>query len=133
LSANYIADDVRRFIHEKINSVEQLEVLLLLRCEPRKEWSAMDVSRHLFTVAASASLRLEDLHTQGLLALCDAKDETGKALYRYEPRDMRADETVAKLDNLYRERKDAVIQLIFSRPPDRIQTFSDAFRIKREE
>jgi hypothetical protein len=130
VKANLVADDVRRFIHDNINSVEQLEVLLLLRAEPHTDWNAEEVSRRLFTVPDSVSTRLEDLHALGLLKRGEGSGTT--AIYCYGPQDMKSDEAIAKLDRLYRERKDTVIQLIFSRPPDRIQTFSDAFRLRRE-
>jgi hypothetical protein len=130
VNANKNADDERRFIHDNINSVEQLEVLLLLRAESRKEWSADEVSRRLFTVPDSAATRLADLHALGLLK--QGGEDGAEPLYCYGPDDVAMDETIAKLDRLYRERKDTVIHLIFSRPPDRIQTFSDAFRIRRD-
>jgi hypothetical protein len=129
VKTTYIADEVRRFIHDNINSVEQLEVLLLLRSERSKQWCATEVSRRLFTVPASAAMRLDDLHQRSLLQKIEGE---GEPLYSYQPQDARLDDTIAKLDQVYRERKDAVIQAIFSRPPDRIQTFSDAFRIRRD-
>jgi hypothetical protein len=125
-----IAEDVWRFIHDNINSVEQLEVLLLLRGEPQKQWSAEEVSRRLFTMPASASTRLIDLHARGLLKESGANGTD--VLYSYSPGDSRTDDVVSRLDRAYRERKDSVIQIIFSRPADRIQVFSDAFRIRRD-
>jgi hypothetical protein len=125
-----IAEDVRRFIHDNINSVEQLEVLLLLRGEPEKKWSAEEVSRRLFTMPASAATRLSDLLTLGLLKESGANGTD--TLYSYSPGDSRTDDVVSRLDRAYRERKDSVIQIIFSRPADRIQVFSDAFRIRRD-
>lgn len=127
------AEDVRRFVSEHIHSVEQLEVLLLLRSEPRA-WSAEEISRRLFTSPSSAQMRLDDLCAFGLLRKESAQGEEGSAaLYRYEARDAGEDATIAAIERAYRERKDAMIQLIFSRPSDTARTFSDAFRLRRDD
>ncbi len=39
MSGSFIPDDVARFIVEKIDSVAQLETLLLLRRSPEEQWS----------------------------------------------------------------------------------------------
>lgn len=136
MSFGHISDDVRRFIQDNIHSVEQLEVLLLLRNEPQKDWSAVEVSQRLFTVPTSAATRLEDLRSLGLIALSgNASQEAGSGQphYRYQSHSSQTEQVIMQLDNLYRERKDTIIQLIFSRPPDRLNTFSNAFRIRRDD
>jgi hypothetical protein len=69
-----------RFIHEHIHSVEQLEVLLLLRENPERWWSPEEVSQALRTIPSSASQRLLDdvLATPGRMD--DSEDARRSAL-----------------------------------------------------
>src|ERR1051326_5760778 len=62
-----IPSDVKQFIAKHISSVDQLEVLLLLRDHPEREWSAQDVGRQLHMSYASALLRLANLRSRGLV------------------------------------------------------------------
>ncbi len=123
-----LSDAIRRFIRDRVHSVEQLEVLLLLAGSAPQEWDAARVSQKLYTQPESAATRLADLHTHGLLT-------TGSApgLYRYAAPTPAMDEVVRGLGVAYKERKDAVIREIFSRPLDNLRTFADAFRIRRED
>jgi hypothetical protein len=126
-SANQIPDDVQKFINDHINSLEQLEVLLLLKNNAAKSWTADEVSRGLFTSPESAAGRLKDLAARGFLV------EAGTPpAYTYQPPpDVHA--VIAKLEQTYKERRISVINLIFSKPIDKIRTFSDAFRLRKKD
>jgi hypothetical protein len=128
LSSGEITADIERFIHDSIDSVEQLEVLLLLAGEPQKEWSASEVSQNLYRQQDSVAARLENLRERGILSV---RKET-QLLYRYSP-DARQHALIEGLDRAYQVRKDAVIRLIFQRPSDTLRVFSDAFRIRRND
>ncbi len=124
-----IPEEVKRFIADHIDSVEALEVLLLLKDNPDREWGAGDVSRALYTQPESAAARLADLQSINLLA---ARDESG-LLYRYSPGPDNPDRVVTELSKAYKERRVTVITLIFSKPNEKIRTFADAFKIKRDK
>ena len=47
--ASVFPEAVRSFILEHINSVEQLEVLLLLKNQPDREWTAEAVSQAVYS------------------------------------------------------------------------------------
>jgi len=115
---------VRAFIHEHIDSVEQLEVLLLVRAHPGREWSAREVADELRIDPGSAEQRLEDLVRVGLLA-------DGSAGVRYAPETPELARQVDELAQLYQSHRVAIISVIFSRPSERIRSFADAFRIRR--
>jgi len=121
-----IPDRVVRLIGEHIHSVEQLEVLLLLRREPEREWTASDVAVELATLPQSAADRLEDLARRGLLL------KAGES-YRYDRSDHGRDAVVGELEDVYGRRRVSVIGLIFSKPSETIRTFADAFRIRKED
>lgn len=127
MSADALPEALRRFLAERIDSVEQLEILLLLAQDPAREWAAPDVARALYTHPDSAGRRLAVLHLQGLLARTEAAE------YRYAAAGTDPGALVEQLAVAYRERRVSVIGLIASRPMDNVRAFSDAFRLKRED
>lgn len=131
MSNGEITAEIERFIHDHINSVEQLEILLLLADTPEKEWSALEVGKKLYRQPDSVAVQLEHLRDHGLLSV----RQEDQLLYRYASHGRR-DSLLQGLDRAYQVRKDAMIQLIFNRPSDRpqdnLRAFSDAFRIRRD-
>lgn len=123
-----LPDAVKRFLVENVNSVAKLEVLLLLRANRDTHWSAQAVSRTLCTTREMMAAQLADLQARGLLA----SNEASERLYRYEPKTEELDRTVAELDRIYRERRVSVIGQIYSAPVDKVRTFADAFRLRKE-
>jgi hypothetical protein len=119
---------VRAFIHQHINSVEQLEVLLLMLNRRDKEWSATEVSRELYIQAASAATRLADLQRSRLLQSTPGNPPT----YRYAPAEPTLDRTVREVASAYSIRRVGVINIILEKPLDNVRVFSDAFRIRRD-
>ncbi len=120
---------VRRFIVDHVDSVEQLEILLLLHQHPGRTWDAEAVARELRISALSAGDRLEDQARAGLLA----RVEGSPGRFRYAPGTPALDEAVSGLATAYAERRVTVINLIFSKPVDKIRTFADAFRLRKGE
>jgi DNA-binding MarR family transcriptional regulator len=126
-----ITPQVKRFIHETINSVEQLEVLLFLVSNPEQEWSGADVADRLRASFDSVSAKLADLQAAQLLAV--RRDEEKGLLYRYSPGSSAlANEVAASLTRAYDEGKDTLIQLIYTKPLANIRYFADAFRLRKD-
>ena len=119
-----IPDDIHRFLLANIESVEQLEVLLLLWRGADTDWTAEAVARALYSQPSSVARRLATLHHKGLLAQTDGR-------YRYAPKTDALGETVTRLADLYRERRVAVITVIASKPMENVRAFSDAFRLRK--
>lgn len=124
-----ISREVDQFIRDHISSVEQLEVLLLLAEHPQQEWGAAQVAQKLYRQPESVAAHLGALHRANLLS----KTEGTPFTYRYATTSGTTDSTVRGLEKAYRERKDTVIRLIFSRPPDAVRSFADAFRFRPKE
>lgn len=104
-----LPDDVERFISDHIESVEAVNVLLLLFAQPARRWTAELVSRESRTNEWSAELHLESLSAHGLLRALPGT-----------PRAYQAESThsgvVGSLARLFIERRVAVISFIYSRP-----------------
>lgn len=120
---------VQRFITAHIDSIEKLEVLLLLRGRTEQSWTAEAVSRELRISEGSATRRLADLAARGMLVSDDARPPA----YRYDPD--RSDDAadVAELAQCYAERRVSVISFIFSRPLETVRGFAEAFRFRRDK
>jgi predicted ArsR family transcriptional regulator len=106
VTADDLPEDVKQFICAAITSVDQLEVLLLLREDPAKEWSPADVSQALYTQPEAAAMRLADLRARGLVA---ARADGGP-LYRYRPATAELQRAVDRLAEVYRRRRVSVIR-----------------------
>jgi hypothetical protein len=118
-----ISDPVRQLIARHIVSIEQLEILLLLREQRARAWSPAEVNDRIQSSLPSVSDRLADLVRRGLLR----RDDDG---FRYDaPADQ--DVIIAELAGEYRDRRYSVIDLIFSKGSDKLKVFADAFRVKK--
>ena len=120
---------VRRFIIEHINSVESLEILLLLSAGTIREYTAEEVSRTLRTSLESAAARLKELHRAKLLV---TMENEGSLKYRFDAASPGAG-VVADLEKVYKTRRVSVISFIYSNPTDPLRAFSDAFRLRKDE
>jgi hypothetical protein len=121
-----LSPDVQKLLGDPIDSVESLELLLLLRRSPETFWTA-DAAAQQIGIGPHVSSRK-------LARLTDAKllvrgRETGA--YRFAP----AGDGGALIDELadeYAERRAGVINAIYSASEERLRAFSDAFRFKKE-
>ncbi|HEX3465915.1 MAG TPA: hypothetical protein VHS78_17845 [Candidatus Elarobacter sp.] len=108
-------------MRHSIDSVELLEVLLLLREDRARAWTAEQLSAELRSSPHSIARRLAHLQRRRLAAV-----ESGSWRYAGAAKD---DRLVRRLAELYRERPTTVIDFIFSPPSDTLQSFSDAFKV----
>ncbi|HJR17334.1 MAG TPA: hypothetical protein VJ808_10815 [Gemmatimonadales bacterium] len=122
-----IPEEVRNFLLQCIDSVEQLEVLLLLHRRREQEWSPEAVAQVLYSNPDSIRRRLAGLQAKELLA------STASTSYRYQPKTPALDATVTLLSDTYRERRVAVITVIASKPMENVRAFSDAFRLRKKD
>ena len=123
-----ISQDVRTLIVERIDSVVQLELLLLLQGSAGRSWTAADVAQQLRIEPSWAAGQLAELVSRGLAAPADGAHES----FRYAPVPAELDGTVVQLTRDYAERRVTVITMIFSKPVDKLRTFADAFRFRKD-
>lgn len=121
--------EIRHFISANIKSVADLEVMLLLRENRDRTWTATTVSQVLATSAEMASMQLRGLHDRELLALII--DSTGES-FQYRPAE-HLERQAEALAVLYRERRVSVITAIYSEPVDNVRTFADSFRLRKDK
>jgi len=122
-----IPEDVERLIASHIDSVEKLEVLLLLRGERDRHWTSDEVSRELRRNPSTVTRALGQLAGRGLLSGSPAEG------FRFEPAEPELEQQVTRLAETYAARRVSVIQLIVANPMDSVTTFADAFRLRRRD
>ena len=118
--------DVREFIAKNIESLAQLELLLLLHGEGGRQWSAGEVAQ-IFGISATMSVALlSELVGRGFARSVDDK-------FQYDVKNVDTDQLIGKLGQTYQSRRVAVTTEIYSKPMNRLKTFAEAFRFRREE
>ena len=118
-----IPQRVRQFIASHIDSVGELEALLLLRSVPQG-WKPDQVAARLYTSEPETVEFLERLRGAGLL---DCHDGT----YRYECRTEELRRQVDELAELYGRLLIPITNLVHAKPR-RIRQFADAFRFRKD-
>jgi hypothetical protein len=126
--AEVLSAEVRQFIDQHIESLAQLEALVLLRGEPGRSWTIADAAKTLYIPADQAGTLLADLSRHGLAQALD----TNATEHRYQAASEDVDRVVGELVQAYQNRRVAVITQIYSKPLNKVQTFADAFRIRKE-
>jgi hypothetical protein len=121
-----LSAEVRQFIAEHVDAAEHLEILLLLHRTPDKQLTALEVSQAVYTVPASATMRLEGLVASGFASSTGGADPR----YWFDPKREDLRRQVDVLAEAYKADRVAVIKLIFSKPPDPVQSFADAFKLR---
>ncbi|HUK57806.1 MAG TPA: hypothetical protein VLV50_01150 [Stellaceae bacterium] len=121
-----IPDDVKAFLQTSLPSVWTLELLLLMRRTPARVWSADELIRELRASALVVARACAALAAAGLAV----EDEPGK--FRYQPARPELAQMVERLAAVYVEFPFAVTQAILAAPSDKVRTFADAFRLKKD-
>lgn len=104
-------EDVKQFIIEHIHSVGQMEVFLLLKENPAREWNPLDVSRELRMPPGVAAARLDSLQALDLLSVRKAHD----LFYQYVPRTIERQQLADLVAEAYKKRRVTVITRIYSK------------------
>ncbi|HUG66491.1 MAG TPA: hypothetical protein VMM76_01990 [Pirellulaceae bacterium] len=120
--------ELRQFIDRNVESIVQLETLLLLRRDPSRGWNADQIAKSLYISAEMSRALIADLSGRGFVKPLPSAE----AMYSYQPADPEADLLIGQLAKFYDERRVAVISLIYSKPVNKVQTFADAFRLRKE-
>lgn len=118
--------EVSRFLTAEIESVAQLEVLLLLRAAADKEWKVEEVARALVMQTSAVAAWLDKMAARRLLR------HAGQT-YRYAPPSAEVERTIDRLAESYATYRLAVIRVIFPPSGEGATRFSEAFRIKDED
>jgi DNA-binding IclR family transcriptional regulator len=126
-----LPEDVRKLLHEHIESYEQLELLLLLRKQRDEEWTVEALTERLHISASLIIPALALLKASGLIATTST---AGRFAYRPTSSDL--DAAAARLEREYAERPIGIIQSMSANAIERVRTaalrtFADAFVLRK--
>jgi predicted DNA-binding transcriptional regulator len=129
LGESDIAQNIRDFIGEHIESVLHLELLLLLYAQPQRTYTAEEVTRELRIDANWVAAQLAQLCQHGILS---STTDTAPIGYQYRPDKPELDVAVRGLAAAYAQRRVSVINLIVNKPSDKLRSFAEAFRFRKD-
>ena len=118
-------EQVSRFIRSSFRSVWSLEVLLLLKRQPRA-WTDEEIITALRASDLIVSQSLSALGAVGLVVT----DNDGRSQYR--PSNDDAGLLVDEAEKLYAQSPDAVRRLILGSSTSGLAAFAEAFRLRKD-
>ena len=126
MNENIIPQDVRRFILLNIDSVAQLECLLLFHGRPGWQADIDAVAALLYVPEEETTSILDHLTDRAFLARSSDKK------YSYQPGSPEIANALNRLAEIYAQYLVPVTNLIHSKSKNKIQKFADAFWIRKE-
>jgi len=118
------SDDFCRFLQTTIPAVDAAELLLLLRRTPERSWSAADLASQL-----RPSVPIADAEAVKYLETFQARGLVSAGQYQPASEELRMYGDMLAL--AYKERPVTLIRMIYALRDSRIQTFADAFKLRR--
>jgi len=119
-----IPPDIRRFVLDRIDSIAELEALLLLRNSPDTWWEDAAAAQRLYLGAEQGRAVLIRLEAAELLI---SQDDAPGRRWRYRPQSGDLREMVDRLAYYYTKHLVPVSNLVHDKSKSRIKEFSRAF------
>jgi hypothetical protein len=119
---------VLEFVAKRIDSVTQLEALLIMSAEEARLWSVDEIAARVYVAKPSAAAVLHALQTQRLIVA----DETG-TLFRFSPASEDERQTIFQTATAYRVHLIPISTLIHKKASGPVQEFARAFSLKKDE
>lgn len=123
--AEDIPPPIKKFVQERLDSVEQLNVLLLLRLSPDRVWSTEQISHELRSTDQSIQKRLEGLYSRNVLVRVPEL----QGGHRFSPASDECRQLIEELAVINHTKPYRIMELIYSRKSDALQDFADAFKL----
>lgn len=121
-----VSERLKAFLEQRLSSLDQIQVVMLLRADPTRSWIAPEVAAVLGTAPETAAMRLFLLASGGLIAF----EPSAIPRYRYASVDGETNSMLQELTDVLATNRDAVMAAL-ELPRDPIRSFSDAFKLKR--
>ncbi|HEX5234240.1 MAG TPA: hypothetical protein VFW25_02810 [Silvibacterium sp.] len=120
--------DPYRFILDNIDSVPQLEALMLLWNSRPVGWTLEELASRLYVPVQDIGNLLNDLSRRNLIA----RTEGAAPKYSYHPRSEEQNALMEQVDVVYRRDLVRVSTMIHSKASPAVREFSRAFLFKKE-
>jgi hypothetical protein len=127
--ANVIPADVRNFLMANIDSVAELEALLILRRDAHYKWSCGMLAEQLYISQQDTAAVLAKLVQRGLVSM----EELQPAVFQYHIRNDELAQVVNHVAEVYTKYLIPITNFIHQKPRQSVQDFADAFTLKKQE
>lgn len=119
---------VLQFIARRIDTVPELETLLIMSAETGRAWSVQDIAARTYVPPASAAAVLQALHRRRLVS----SDEHGN-LFTFAPVSDEEKQIVFQTATAYRTHLIPIATFIHKKAAPSVQEFARAFNLKKDE
>lgn len=126
-SGNDVPVHVLRFLEENIDTVPQLETLLMMSEAPDRRWLIADVASRNYITEQRASETINALLRRGLVSL-----EGSPPAFRFHAPSDQIQATVADLARYYQRNLSRIAALIHAKPSASVKEFARAFDLKKD-
>jgi hypothetical protein len=124
-----LSPDVVEFVNETADSIERLELLVMLIESPDQWWDAVSAGHAVGVDPATTQRDLEHLATHNLLAV-----NLGSTVsYRYEPGNATVRAISQAFAAAHRNNPRALYRLVVGRQNRAVRDFANAFRVRRND
>lgn len=123
-----IPEEVKTFLADNINSIAELEALLLLREERHRRWTSPAVAERIYTDEPLTLALLLHLTHRGFLTADDRTPPT----FQYQPRNQPLSRLLDQLAEAYAKYLVPVTALVHQKSRRNIEGFADAFKFTKE-
>jgi hypothetical protein len=121
--------EIIRFIADQIDSVPQLEALLLVWNTRPAIWTPEELGKRLYVSNELGHDLLQELVRKRLITGIQGAGEG----YRYVSASEEPDALIARLDEIYRREVVRVSNMIHAKPASALRDFARAFRFTKEK
>ena len=121
--------EIIRFIVDQIDSVPQLEALLLVWNSRPAIWTPEELGKRLYVSNDLGRDLLQELVRKRLITSIQGAVEG----YRYESASEEQDALIGRLDEMYRREVVRVSNMIHAKPASALRDFARAFRFTKEK
>jgi DNA-binding IclR family transcriptional regulator len=116
------------FVSKRIDSVTELEALLIMCAEESRVWSVDEIAARIYVAKPSAAAVLHALERHRLVVA----DEAG-AQFRFSPASEEERQAVLQTAIAYRVHLIPITTLIHKKASGSVQEFARAFSLKKED
>jgi DNA-binding MarR family transcriptional regulator len=120
--------DPNQFVLEYIDSVPQLEALMLLWNSRPVAWTAQELASRLYLAAEKVDELLRDLIHRNLIVRAEGKP----AKYSYNAQAEKQNKLMEQVDLVYRRDLVRISTMIHSKTSPSLREFARAFRFKKD-
>ena len=123
-----IPEEVKRFLNQYINSIAELEIILILRMHRDQSWSSSSVADRIYSSEEVTARLLARLTNSGFITA----DGPSEAPFQYRPRHQELARMLDQLAEVYAKYLVPVSELVHKKSRRNIEGLAQAFRIRKE-